>query len=72
LDQIQQYLEVSMSTSSEECRRQAVHLVRLAEVASPPDKKKRFAYLAEMWLKLAKDLEEIDAHLQQKARKKAS
>jgi hypothetical protein len=71
LDQIQQYLEVSMSTSSEECRRQAVHLVRLAEVASP-DKKKRFAYLAQMWLKLAKDLEEIDAHLQQKARKKAS
>jgi hypothetical protein len=73
LGQIHQVeLEVSMPSSSQECRRQAVALVRLAEVASSPEDKKRFANLAEMWLKLAGDLEEIDTHLQPKAgRKKA-
>jgi hypothetical protein len=60
-------LEVSMPSSSQECRRQAVALVRLAEVASSPDDKKRLARLAEMWLKLAGDLEEIDTHLRAKA-----
>jgi hypothetical protein len=56
-----------MPSSSQECRRQAVALVRLAEVASSPDDKKRLARLAEIWLKLAGDLEEINTHLQPKA-----
>jgi len=61
-----------MPSSSQECRRQAVALVRLAEVASSPEDKRRFASLAEIWLKLAGDLKEIDTHLQPKAgRKKA-
>jgi len=61
-----------MPSSSEECRRQAVALVRLAEVAASPGDKRRLASLAEIWLRLAGDLEEIDRQLQPKAgRKKA-
>jgi hypothetical protein len=61
-----------MPSSSQECRRQAVALVRLAEATASPEDKKRFANLAKMWLKLAGDLEEINTHLQPKAgRKKA-
>jgi len=62
-----------MPSSSQECRRQSLALIRLAEASASPEDKRRFANLAESWLKLASDLEAIEKHLQTKAgRKKAS
>jgi hypothetical protein len=56
-----------MPSSSQECRHKALGLIQLAETAASADDKKRFANLAETWLKLAGDLEEIDTLLQTQA-----
>jgi hypothetical protein len=52
-----------MSRSSQECRRQALACVRRAESTSSPEDRRTFAKLAEIWLKLAGDLEELDTRL---------
>ena len=53
-----------MPSSSQECRRQAQALIGLAEASASPREKRRLANLAEAWLKLAGDLEQLDRQLQ--------
>jgi ribosomal protein S7 len=53
-----------MPYSSQECRRQALACVRLAQASASAKEREMFARLAKTWLSLAEDLEATDAKLE--------
>jgi hypothetical protein len=64
-------LEVRMPLDPNECRRQALACVRLAETSSSPQARLHYANLAKTWLTLAGDLDDMDAQLKPEPEKKA-
>jgi hypothetical protein len=53
-----------MPNSPQECRRQALACVRLAQASASGKDREKFANLAKVWLSLAGDLAAIDAALE--------
>jgi hypothetical protein len=52
-----------MPYSPQECRRQALACIRLAQALASPKDREMFANLAKTWLSLAGDLEATDPKL---------
>ena len=59
-----------MSSSPNECRRQALACVQLAQASASPEDRKRYANLAARWISLAGDLEAIDTQLRSEPAKR--
>jgi hypothetical protein len=62
------YWESDMPLDAQECRRQALACVRLAQTSISPEARLHYANLAKTWLTLAGDL---DAQLKSEPEKKA-
>ena len=64
-------LEFDMPLDPKECRRQALACVRLAQTSTSLQVRRHYAELAKTWLRLAGDLDDMDAHLKREPEKKA-
>jgi hypothetical protein len=60
-----------MPLDPNECRRQALACVRLAQTSSSPQARLHYANLAKTWLTLAGDLDDMDAQLKSEPEQKA-
>ena len=60
-----------MPLDPQECRRQALACVRLAQTSSTPQARLHYANLAKTWLTLAGDLDDRNAQLKSEPEKKA-
>ena len=60
-----------MPLDPQECRRQALACVRLAQTSISPEARLHYANLAKTWLTLAGDLDERNAQLKSEPEKKA-
>ncbi len=60
-----------MPLGPQECRRQALACVRLAQTSISPQARPHYANLAKTWLTLAGDLDEINSQLKAEPEKKA-
>ena len=56
-------VEAKMPGDPKECRQHALNCVHLAKGASTPEQRDHFAKLARTWIKLAEELEQMDALL---------
>jgi len=52
-----------MPGEPKECREHALNCVRLAKTAESPEARDRFAHLARTWIRLAEELERMQAVL---------
>ena len=52
-----------MPGDPKECRQHALNCVRLAQTATTPQSRERFANLAQTWVRLAEELEHAQAFL---------
>ena len=52
-----------MPGDPKECRQHALNCVQLAKTAATPEHRNRFAHLARTWIRLAEELERIQAVL---------
>jgi hypothetical protein len=59
-----------MSNPPNECRRQVLACVRLAQASTSAKDRVAFAKLAKIWLSLASDLEELDRQLKSEPEKR--
>ena len=59
-----------MPLDPQECRRQALACLRLAETSISPEARLHYANLAKSWLTLAGDLDERNAQLKSEPEKK--
>jgi hypothetical protein len=59
-----------MPLDPQECRRQALACVRLAQTSISPEARLHYANLAKSWLTLAGDLDERNAQLKSEPEKK--
>ena len=60
-----------MPLDPQECRRQALACVRLAQTSNTPEARLHYANLAKTWLTLASDLDEINSERKAEPEKKA-
>jgi hypothetical protein len=70
-NQIGEKSEFDMPLDPQECRRQALACVRLAQTSSTPQARLHYANLAKTWLTLAGDLDDRNAQLKSEPEKKA-
>ena len=59
-----------MPLDPQECRRQALACVRLAQTSNTPEARLHYANLAKTWLTLAGDLDDRNAQLESEPGKK--
>jgi hypothetical protein len=60
-----------MPLDPQECRRQALACVRLAQISNSPQARRHYPDLAKTWLTLAGDLDDRNAQLKSQPEKKA-
>ena len=63
-------LECGMPLDLQECRRQALACIRLAQTSISPQARRHYAELAKTWLTIAGDLAELESQLNAKPEKK--
>jgi hypothetical protein len=63
-------LECGMPLDLQECRRQALACIRLAQTSISPQASRHYAELAKTWLTIAGDLAELESQLNAKPEKK--
>jgi hypothetical protein len=56
-------MEANMPGDPKVCRQHALNCVHLAKTADSPEARDRFAHLARTWIRLAEELERIQAVL---------
>jgi hypothetical protein len=56
-------MEANMPGDPKECRQHALNCVQLAKTAESPEARDRFANLARTWIRLAEELERMQAVL---------
>ena len=60
-----------MPLDSQECRRQALACVRLAQTSLSPQARRTYAEMARTWLTIAGDLADLESQLKADPEKKA-